>query len=170
VRSRVTPAQTIGPFFHGCVRAEEAQMVEAGSEGALEIGGRVLDGEGAPVTDALLELWQVDKDGGRFGRVCTDAQGEFRVVTRKPASLPGTGGAPQAPHILVAIFARGLLHRLVTRIYFPDEAAANARDPLLCAISPVERRALLTARGDGPNRLRFDVVLQGANETPFLDV
>ena len=168
--SRVTPAQTVGPFFHGALcRAGQGELAKPGAAGALALAGRVVDGAGAPVADALVELWAPDGQGGAFGRAPTDAAGEFRFTVAKPAALPGPGESLQAPHFCVAIFARGLLHRLVTRIYFPDEAEANARDPLLQSIPPA-RRALLVARADGPGALRFEIALQGPAETPFLDV
>jgi len=171
VKSRVTPAQTIGPFFHGALcRAGGERLAAAGSAGALEIGGRVLDGAGAPVDDALLELWQTDGRESAFGRAATDGQGEYRFVARKLAAAPLADGRRQAPHIDVSLFARGLLHRLVTRIYFPDEPEANARDPLLASIPDADVRARLIARLEASGRLRFDVVLQGERETPFLDV
>ena len=163
---RVTPAQTIGPFFSGALcRKGEERLAEPGSAGAVELSGRVRDGEGQPVSDALLELWLRDARGSAFGRAATDAAGEFRFVVRKPAGI-----VPHAPHILVSVFARGLLHRLVTRIYFPDEAVANAADPLLRSIADPARQARLVARAEADGALRFDVVLQGEGETPFLDV
>ncbi|MFI5317303.1 MAG: protocatechuate 3,4-dioxygenase subunit alpha [Myxococcota bacterium] len=169
--SRATPAQTIGPFFHGALcRAGGERLAPAGSAGALEIGGRVLDGAGAPVSDALLELWQTDGRQSAFGRAATDEQGEYLFVARKLSGAPLADGRRQAPHIDVSLFARGLLHRLVTRIYFPDEAEANARDPLLASIRDAQARARLIARPDGGAKLRFDVFLQGERETPFLDV
>ena len=169
--SRVTPAQTIGPFFHGALcRAGDERLVEPASPGALELTGRVVDGAGAPVTDALVELWASDGKIGAFGRAPTDAAGEFRFSVSKPAAIPGPGESMQAPHLCVSLFARGLLHRLVTRIYFPDETAANARDPLLASIPDPARRALLVARAAGPRALRFEIALQGPGETPFLDV
>jgi protocatechuate 3,4-dioxygenase, alpha subunit len=172
VKSRVTPAQTIGPFFHGALcRAGEERLVPAGGAGEIEIGGRVLDGAGAPVDDALLELWQTDGRQSAFGRAATDGQGEYRFFARKLAAAPLADGRRQAPHVAVSVFARGLLHRLVTRIYFPDEADANARDPLLSSIADPAARARLIARADGERgALRFDVILQGERETPFLDV
>jgi protocatechuate 3,4-dioxygenase, alpha subunit len=170
VTSRVTPAQTIGPFFHGALcRAGDERLVDPASAAALELAGRVSDGAGAPVADALVELWCTDGRASAFGRAPTDAAGEFRFTVRKPGAIPGPGESVQAPHLCVSLFARGLLHRLVTRIYFPDEAAANARDPLLQSIAAV-RRSLLVARAAGPRALRFDIALQGEAETPFLDV
>lgn len=172
MKSRVTPAQTIGPFFHGALcGAGDGRLAEPGSPGALALRGRVFDGAGAPVGDALLELWQTDGRESAFARAATDETGEYRVLARKLAAAPLADGRRQAPHINVSLFARGLLHRLVTRIYFPDEAAANARDPLLASIADARRRARLVAQPDADGAgLRFDVVLQGERETPFLDV
>jgi len=170
VTSRVTPAQTVGPFFHGALcRPGDGELAPRGAVGTLELAGRVVDGAGAPVADALVELWAPDGQGGAFGRAPTDAAGEFRFTVRKPGALPGPGESLQAPHFCVSLFARGLLHRLVTRVYFPDEAEANARDALLQSL-PAARRALLVARAEGPAALRFEIALQGPAETPFLDV
>jgi protocatechuate 3,4-dioxygenase, alpha subunit len=167
-----TPSQTVGPFFSfGLVepRGWTAVAVPAGTPGAVTIAGRVIDGDGAPVPDAMLELWQAEPDGsigegrGLFARAGTDADGRFTVVTVKPGALPG-----RAPHIAVDVFARGLLRHLVTRIYFPDEGEANAADPVLASVDP-ERRPTLVAVPDGDG-LRFDVRLQGDDETVFFDV
>jgi protocatechuate 3,4-dioxygenase alpha subunit len=170
MRSRVTPAQTVGPFFHGAL-CRPLDGWAAASRGDVEILGRVVDGAGAPVGDALLELWQSDGRESAFCRAPTDAEGEYRCRARKLGPVPGADGRLQAPHICVSIFARGLLQRLVTRIYFPDEPGANAADPLLASIADPARRERLVARAEpGTDRLRFDVVLQGEGETPFLDV
>lgn len=159
-----TPSQTVGPFFAiGLPWPDGPYVVEAGAEGAIRLHGRVFDGEGAPVPDALVETWQADP-GGRFdagfrgfGRCPTDAEGGWEIVTLKPGSVDG-----QAPHVAVSVFARGLLRRVVTRIYFPDEPEANAADPVLAGLEPAQRATLLAAP-DG----RFDVHLQGAHETAF---
>jgi len=145
----------------------------------------VLDGAGDPVPDALVETWQADPQGRfahpddprgpadqgfrGFGRCPTDARGRWAIVTLKPGPLPAPDGGVEAPHIDVSVFARGLLHRLVTRIYFPDEPDANAADPLLCSIPDPDARARLVATADG-HGLRFDIRLQGAQETPFLAI
>ena len=172
MKSRVTPAQTIGPFFHGALcRPGDGRLAEPGSPGALELRGRLLDGAHEPVGDALLELWQTDGRVSAFARAATDSAGEYLVVARKLPGAKLADGRRQAPHINVSLFARGLLHRLVTRIYFPDEAAANGRDPLLASIADPRLRARLIAQPDANGAgLRFDVVLQGERETPFLDV
>jgi protocatechuate 3,4-dioxygenase alpha subunit len=158
-----TPAQTIGPFFH--IRYEvpgTEQLVPPQQAGALCIQGRVTDGAGQPVSDALLEAW--DTQGGRFGRCCTDGDGRYRFVIVKPTPA----GAAEAPRLDVSLFARGLLDGLRTRIYFPDEEAANARDPVLSLIQDPRVRASLIARPEG-NGLRFDIHLQGDEETAFFD-
>ena len=182
----LTPSQTIGPFFAvGLPWADGPQVVPEGTPGAVRIAGRVLDGAGDPVPDALVETWQADPQGRfahpddprgpadqgfrGFGRCPTDAQGRWAIVTLKPGPLPAPDGGVEAPHIDVSVFARGLLHRLVTRIYFPDEPDANAADPLLCSIPDPDARARLVATADG-HGLRFDIRLQGAQETPFLAI
>jgi protocatechuate 3,4-dioxygenase alpha subunit len=185
-----TPGQTVGPFFAlGLDRPEWADMARHNPQGErITIEGRVLDGDGAPVPDALIELWQANAAGRHdhiadqqtekkidpnfhgYGRVATDAQGHFAIKTVKPGPIPGRGNALQAPHINVAFFARGLLRQLHTRIYFSDEPA-NASDPLLAGIEDdAVRQTLIARRGDGSSAYRFDIVLQGKNETAFLDV
>jgi protocatechuate 3,4-dioxygenase alpha subunit len=155
-----TPAQTAGPFVSiGTEWTAHGRLGDEGSAGALRVRGRVLDGAGAPVTDAMIEFWQ--GDGSGFARVLTDAEGSFTIVTRKPRAVEG------APHIDVAIFARGLLNHLSTRCYFPDEAAANAADPFLAGIRDEDARATLVAVEEGDGGLRFDVHLQGERETAF---
>lgn len=188
-----TPSQTIGPFFHYALdRAEWSDLTAAGAAGQkIVIEGRVIDGDGAPAGDALLEIWQANAAGRYahpedtqekpldpkfrgFGRICTDAEGRYRFTTIRPGPVPGRGNALQAPHINVSIFARGLLRRLVTRIYFADEPA-NETDPVLSAIEdPAVRRTLVADRNAGgkgrPAAYRFDIVLQGEGETAFFDI
>src|SRR5262249_37744038 len=148
----------------------------------ITITGQVRDGDGAPVPDAVLELWQANaagryahaEDGQSdkpldprfrgYGRVATDAAARLTLPTPKPGAVPGRGNALQAPHINVAFFARGLLRQLHTRIYFAGEAA-NAGDPLLAAIDDAAVRQTLVARKDGDTGYRFDIVLQGPGET-----
>jgi protocatechuate 3,4-dioxygenase, alpha subunit len=182
-----TPSQTIGPFFRPALfRSGQEALVTPQSRGErITIEGRVLDGDGAPVSDAMIELWQANADGRYdhpddaqeklldphfhgFGRAATDARGCFRFYTIKPGTVPGPGNELQAPHINVSIFARGLLKRLVTRIYFPDEPM-NAVDAVLNTVAPA-RRSTLVARVERPGVLHFDIVLQGNNETVFFDV
>jgi protocatechuate 3,4-dioxygenase alpha subunit len=181
-----TPSQTVGPFFAICLPwADGPFVVPEGTPGEIVVHGRVLDGAGEPVPDALVETWQADPDGRfghpddprgparggfrGFGRCPTDAQGQWAVVTLKPGSVPGSDGTSQAPHIAVSVFARGLLHRVVTRIYFADEDEANAADPVLAAIEDPARRATLVARREGDG-YRFDIHLQGERETVFFAV
>jgi protocatechuate 3,4-dioxygenase, alpha subunit len=160
-----TPSQTVGPFFaFGLCATDQRHLVDPGRADAIRIGGRVLDGEGAAVSDAMVEIWQLDEGGGRpdgfgWGRCGTDADGRYGFVTVRP------GGAG-ASFVSVLVFARGLLKPLLTRIYFPGEPA-NGSDPLLAALSDEERRALIGMRaGDG--EIVFDIHLQGDRQTTFL--
>ena len=184
-----TPGQTVGPFFAlGLDRPEWADMTRGNPQGQrIVIEGQVRDGDGAPVPDALIELWQanaagrydhladeqadkkIDANFHGYGRVATDAQGRFRVTTIKPGPVPGRGNALQAPHVNVAFFARGLLRQLHTRIYFSDEPA-NASDPLLAGIDDEGVRRTLIARRGAGGVYRFDFILQGKDETAFLDI
>jgi protocatechuate 3,4-dioxygenase alpha subunit len=157
-----TPSQTVGPFFSIGLCREPLQEVVPG--GSVHIAGRVLDGAGRPVRDAMVELWQPGDDGTRWGRCGTDAEGRFELVTEKPPAEEG-----EAPSIDVLVFARGLLRHLVTRIYFPDEADANAADPLLASLDP-EARETLVAHGEDGSALRFDIHLQGERQTVFFAV
>ncbi len=180
-----TPSQTVGPFFGFALPWPDGPyVVPADTPGAIVLTGRVLDGDGAPVTDALVETWQADSDGRfahpddprgpasggfrGFGRCPTDGEGRYRIVTLKPGRVPGPDGAAQAPHIDVSVFARGLLQRLVTRVYFPDEAEANAADPVLARVDPDRRHTLVARQEEGG--YRFDIRLQGADETVFFSI
>jgi len=182
-----TPSQTVGPFFHiGLPDDGGHELVPPGHPHAIRLLGTVLDGEGEPVRDALIELWQANRDGRYdhpedareeiplepgfrgFGRCGTDTSGGYHFVTVKPGPVPHPDGAMQAPHIDVSVFARGLLKRLVTRIYFPDERDANESDPVLASVEPERRAALVAREEDGA--LRFDIHLQGDRETPFFDL
>jgi protocatechuate 3,4-dioxygenase alpha subunit len=178
----VTPSQTLGPFYAvALLDVLGAQLVEPDAPGAIEIHGRVLDGAGQPVPDGVVEIWQADPDGvypqpgepargefTGFGRSGTDAEGRFSFVTLKPGRVPGADGQMQAPHLAVGVFARGLLKRLATRMYFPDEQEANASDPVLSVLDE-SQRATLIAKDEG-GTLRFDVRLQGEGETTFFAV
>jgi protocatechuate 3,4-dioxygenase alpha subunit len=158
-----TPSQTIGPFFHiRCDVPGTESLVPADDPRAVRIQGRVLDGAGQPVSDALLELW--DTSRRQFGRCATDGEGSYRFVVTKPG--PRAPDSTDAPHLDVLIFARGLLDHLVTRIYFPDEEAANRDDPVLARILDPSARATLIAR-PAKDALRFDIHLQGDGETIF---
>lgn len=182
-----TPSQTVGPFFHiGMPSDGGRELVPPDAAGAIRIEGIVLDGEDKPVNDALIEIWQanaagryahredtrdelpLDEDFSGFGRCETDAEGRYGFVTVKPGAVPGPGGI-QAPHVGVSVFARGLLKRLVTRIYFPEEEQANREDPVLSLIEDPELRSTLLAAREGGG-YRFDIYLQGERETAFFDV
>ncbi|HVB32975.1 MAG TPA: protocatechuate 3,4-dioxygenase subunit alpha [Patescibacteria group bacterium] len=185
---RTTPSQTVGPFFSiGADWMNSDQLAGPGVSGEpVTIQGRVFDGDGQPVPDALLEIWQANahgkyahpedtqdkpvEEGFRgFGRIPIDAEGEFHFSTIKPGRVPGPDDALQAPHIVVSVFARGLLKRLVTRIYFPDEPA-NAEDFLLKMVEPARRETLIAKKKQGQDgRLEWNVILQGAGETVFFD-
>ena len=165
-----------------------APGVPAGTPGALTIYGRLYDGAGDPIPDGLIETWQATP-GGRFahpadprgpvpggdsafrgfGRCPTGRDGTYQIVTLKPGPLPAGDGRTEAPHIDVSVFSRGMLDRSVTRIYFPDEQAANAADPVLETV-PAGRRATLIAAPAGENLLRFDIRMQGDDETVFFDL
>jgi protocatechuate 3,4-dioxygenase, alpha subunit len=156
-----TPSQTVGPFFGFALPfAGDDRALDPDGPGAVRIEGQLLDGAGQPVPDGLVEAWQ----GDQFARCGTDPEGIFHFVLRKPA--PGPDG--HAPHLEVTVFARGLLRHLLTRMYFPDEGPANAADPALLAVEP-DRRHTLVARDDS-GVLRFDVRLQGDEETVFFAV
>jgi protocatechuate 3,4-dioxygenase alpha subunit len=190
----ITPSQTVGPFFkYGLTPGGQydwndaftSNLITADVSGErIRIEGRVFDGDGVAVPDCMLEVWQADSQGRfadpqdkralpnakfrGFGRCGTDNNGAYSFDTIKPGSVPDPDGKAQAPHILLAVFGRGMLRHLYTRIYFADEAA-NAADPVL-ALVPADRRATLIAsrRGDGVYTL--DIRLQGDGETVFFDV
>lgn len=162
------PGQTVGPFF-GLGLRPGPDLVPPAHPGAVRLNGRVLDGDGAPVPDAMLEIWQADaegrvprQDGGfrGWGRAATDADGRYAFTTVEPGPVePG-----RAPFVALTVFARGLLDRLFTRVYLP-----GATDPFLDALPPDRRATLVATRHAGdPAGLRFDVVLQGERETVFL--
>ena len=177
----LTPYQTIGPFFHHCLPWPDGpEVVDPGTTGAIRLQGRIFDGAGDPVADALIETWQADPEGGfdhpddprgratgfrGFGRCSTDEAGAWSITTLKPGRVPGPDGTLQAPHLDVSLFARGLLNRLVTRIYFADEPQANADDPVLGSVEPDRRDTLLATPEDGG--YRFDIILQGQRSTVF---
>jgi protocatechuate 3,4-dioxygenase alpha subunit len=166
-RLTLTPSQTVGPFLHIAL-ADPTQRfaVAEDSPGAIRVFGTVTDGAGAPIPDALVETWQAD---GLFTRCPTDGDGRYEIFTRKPPVAATVDGTPQAPHVSVSVFARGLLDRVVTRIYFPDEDAANSADPTLLAV-PADRRHLLVAAAQEPAQYRFDIALQGDGEGVFLAI
>jgi len=194
--SNITPSQTVGPYFkYGLTPGRDYQWNDAFSNDLvtpdvsgerIRIIGQVFDGDGKVVTDSMLEIWQADGQGRfadpldtralpnaafkGFGRCGTDANGVFSFHTVKPGSVPGPGAKPQAPHILLAVFARGMTQQAITRIYFEDESA-NVADPILTLV-PGDRRTTLIARRDhgGVTAYRFDVHLQGDDETVFFDL
>lgn len=186
-----TPAATVGPYF-SIKLAEHRDM--AGPECAgvrIQVEGRVLDGDGQGVEDALIEIWQanaagryrhpadnrdelpLDESFTGYGRAYSDfATGAYAFRTLKPGPVPASGSGLQAPHLSLIVTARGLLNHLVTRVYFGDEAAANAADPVLASV-PADRRPTLIAEpvaGRDVATYRFDVRLQGRDETVFFDV
>jgi protocatechuate 3,4-dioxygenase, alpha subunit len=185
---QLTPSQTVGPYLSiGLLREHiDSALVPDDDPRAIRIRGRVLDGNGDPVPDGMVEIWQANaagryanpadtrdevplEDGFQgFGRSGTADDGWFEFVTVKPGTVPMPDGRPQAPHIVVGVFARGLLKRLVTRLYFPDEEEANAADPVLAGLDDSERAALVAQPADGG--LRFDICLQGDGQTTFFAV
>jgi protocatechuate 3,4-dioxygenase alpha subunit len=191
----LTPSQTVGPFFRdGLLRKDDNTLsnvlVRPQTLGErVRIAGRVLDGAGEGIPDALVEIWQANAAGRYhhpadarhavpldpafigFGRSGTDAGGAFWFDTIKPGQVPLDGERMQAPHIGVIVFARGLLNHLVTRLYFADEPA-NAVDAVLLRVPPERRHTLVARRdaADGNAVYRFDIILQGAGETVFLNV
>jgi protocatechuate 3,4-dioxygenase, alpha subunit len=203
--SDITPSQTVGPFFaYGLAPNGRCQWDPNGSYSwketigdnlitpdtsgqKIRIEGRITDGDGAPINDAMLEIWQADAQGRYahprddrarpnakfkgFGRSATDKDGNYSFDTVKPGAVAGPGGQPQAPHIVFCIFSRGMLRQIYTRLYFSDEAA-NAGDPILTLV-PADRRGTLVAhksmRGELPI-YRFDIRVQGENETVFFDI
>jgi len=188
-----TASQTAGPFFRfGLDHPEWGDLTQGGKAlgDKIRIEGRILDGDKAPLPDALVEIWQANAAGRYahpedrqakaldphfrgFGRCATDKDGRFRFLTVTPGPVPGRGNALQAPHINVCVFARGLLKQVTTRLYFPDEAL-NAADPVLGLVEDAARRKTLVAQAmgqeGGAKLYRFDIVLQGEGETVFFDV
>jgi len=183
-----TPSQTVGPYFAiGLAKLVTCDIAVPGADGErITIQGRVIDADGLPIPDAVLETWQANSHGKYnhpedwqektlepgfrgWGRIPTDAAGAFRFTTIKPGAVPGPGGTVQAPHIVIAIGMRGLLKHLVTRIYFSGEPA-NQTDPVLQLVD-AQRRSTLIARElpDERGVLEWNVVCQGENETVFFD-
>jgi protocatechuate 3,4-dioxygenase alpha subunit len=185
--SGVTPSQTVGPYFAiGLTWEDGPQIVPEGTDGGFWIRGVVYDGNGDRVPDAVVEFWQADPDGRfdhpddprgavdwgdfrGFGRSGTDDEGRYGIFTVKPGPLPTPDGGTEAPHIDVTVMSRGLLARLVTRIYFPEEEAANAADPVLSSLPASAAPETLIAEEVGGG-YRFDVHLQGEGETVFFDI
>lgn len=180
----ITPSQTVGPYFAiGLPWPDGPDLVEEGTPDAIRIEGTVYDGAGDPVPDALIETWQADPDGRfnhpddprgaagsfrGFGRSPADDDGRWRILTLKPGPVPGRDGTMQAPHIDVSLFARGMLNRVVTRIYFADEEEANAADPVLSKVDETRRATLIAQPTQDGYHLDFR--LQGEDETVFFAV
>lgn len=187
-----TPSQTVGPYLHiGLPWPDGPDVVPGGTDGSIDISVTVFDGQRTAMADAMIETWQADAAGRfdhpddprgaalptpagfrGFGRAVADSTGTATVHTVKPGTLPAENGLIEAPHIDVGIFARGVLERLVTRIYFPDETQANAADPVLASLNERQREKL-TARAT-PTGYHLDVILQDSDpngdETPFFDL
>jgi protocatechuate 3,4-dioxygenase, alpha subunit len=184
----LSPSQTVGPYLSiGLLRElVTSEVVPREDPRAIVVRGRLLDGAGAPVPDGMVESWQANAAGRYahpadtrtepaledgflgFGRSGTEDEGWFELVTVKPGAVPHVDGRPQAPHLVVSVFARGLLKRLATRMYFPDEQEANAGDPVLALLPPACRSTLVAVADDG--FLRFDIRLQGPDQTAFFAV
>ena len=193
----VTPSQTVGPYFSYGLASGGAypwsdlitnDLVTTDVAGErIRIEGRVTDGDNEPIDDALVEIWQADAQGRYahprdnrslpntsfrgFGRCATDLAGSFSFRTIKPGPVPGPNGQAQAPHVLVCYFSRGLLTHMYTRIYFEDEPA-NESDPILRLVSSDRRHTLIARREQrgGEAVYRFDIHVQGENETVFFDL
>jgi len=156
-----TASQTVGPYYTlGLCRRPENELADRNEPGAVQLIGQLYDGQAAPINDGLIEVW--DPVGERWGRSGTDADGRFSFVVTKPAALAG-----QAPRLDVYVFARGLLRHQLTRVYFPDEAEANAADPVLSSLGETERATLVAEQEDGA--LRWDIRMQGERETVFFE-
>jgi protocatechuate 3,4-dioxygenase alpha subunit len=184
----LTPSATVGPYLSIGLLGEPigSSLVSEDDPRAIRIRGRLLDGDGNPVPDGMVEIWQANAAGRYahpadtredmpledgfwgFGRSGTVNDGWFEFVTVKPGRVPASDGRLQAPHLVVGVFARGLLKRLVTRLYFPDEEEANAADPALAGLDDAERATLVAQPEDGG--LRFDILLQGDGQTTFFAV
>ncbi|WP_211978129.1 protocatechuate 3,4-dioxygenase subunit alpha [Brevibacterium sp. W7.2] len=175
-----TPGQTVGPFYgYALPYPGDSALVPPGAANAVQLAGVVYDGAGVPVPDAILEIWQPDETGTvsratgslrrdgftftGFGRAACDPEGRFSFST----VVPGPTEAGKAAFISVVVFARGLLNRLFTRVYIPGDAEALAADPLLSSLDPADRERLIATR-EADGTLRFDIRLQGEDETPFL--
>jgi protocatechuate 3,4-dioxygenase alpha subunit len=183
-----TSSQTVGPFLKiAFASAVVVDLAPAGVTGErITLSGRVTDGDGMPVTDGVVEIWQANAHGKYahpedaqdklietgfrgFGRCLTDSDGRYHFATIKPGRVPGRSGTPQAPHVMVTVFTRGLPKHLLTRVYFPDDPA-NEEDAVLQLV-PAERRTTLIARraAGGKGALEWDIILQGRDETVFFD-
>ena len=204
--SEITPSQTVGPYFayglaphsrcnwspdrntYDWKETVGANLVTPDASGTrIRIEGRITDGDGAPINDAMIEIWQADSHGRYasprdkrsrpnamfkgFGRSATDADGMFSFDTIKPGVVPGPDDKPQAPHIVFCIYSRGMLRQVYTRLYFSDEAA-NGADPILALVAQDRRGTLIAHKQEGSGQAvyRFDIRMQGDNETVFFEV
>lgn len=150
-----TPSQTVGPYYEiGCVRGDQNVLVPDG----IRLVGQLLDGNDEAINDGMIEIW--DDAERKWGRAGTDKNGRFSFVVSKPPAQNGS-----APHLDVLVHARGLLKNQLTRIYFPDEAEANAADPVLSSLPEADRALLVAEQQDGV--MRFDIRLQGDRQTIF---
>ena len=184
-----TPSQTLGPFFHYALPYEAGPYLASEKTAGehITIEGRVTDGDGQPIDDALIEIWQANSHGrynhpeddqdrpldeafGGFGRAPTDKDGVFRFYTVKPGAVPGLHNEMQAPHINICILARGVLKRMATRLYFSDEVEANRVDPVLDLVPEERRKTLIAQRLQDRPAYRLDISLQGPDETVFFDI
>lgn len=188
MRLFATSSQTVGPFFClGLNPLARNNLVPSGAaQEILTIRGRILEGDGLPVPDGVIEIWQANSRGEYdraeisapnagttqftgFARIATDDGGSFHFTTVKPGQTPAPGGGLQAPHIAVLVFARGLMRHLVTRMYFPGEAA-NSNDPVLSLVPTKRRSTLIAKRSAGSSSaLEWDIILQGKDETVFFE-
>ena len=193
-----TPSQTVGPFFSYGLTPEEygkagitsQTLINTQTQGErIRIEGRILDGQGQGISDALVEIWQANSTGryhhpsdnradvaldnhfNGFGRAATDANGAFWFETIKPGAVPGRGNTLQAPHINIVVMMRGLLSHVYTRLYFADETEANSDDPVLALVEEARRSTLLAQCEEtlSGTVFRFDIQMQGNNETVFFD-
>jgi protocatechuate 3,4-dioxygenase alpha subunit len=191
---QATTWQTVGPFFKiGLAWLYQTDIAGPGASGErITIEGQILDADGQPVPDGVLEIWQANSHGKYahpddtqdkplepgfrgYGRIPTDDQGRFRFTTIKPGGVPGPDGPGaekklQAPHLAISVFTRGLLRRLITRMYFPDDPA-NQEDFALNLVEPARRSTLIAKKADKrPGVLEWNVILQGPSETVFFDI
>ena len=187
--AHATTSQTVGPFFKiGLEWLYRDNLVVKGISGErVTIQGRILDGDGLPVPDAIVEIWQANAHGkynhpedtkdkplepgfNGYGRAPTNAEGMFRFTTIKPGPVPDPNGKEQAPHLVISVFMRGVLLRLVSRMYFPDDTR-NSDDQILNLVEPARRATLIAKKTvGGSGSLEWNVVLQGPEETVFFDL
>ncbi|MDR7330081.1 protocatechuate 3,4-dioxygenase subunit alpha [Corynebacterium guangdongense] len=185
-RPGITPSQTVGPYVHiGLTLEDSDKIADPAEEGAVEVAVQVIDGDGTPIADAMVEIWQARPDGTfnapndprtgaaatvegfrGLGRAMADETGTARFTTLLPGAFDG-----QAPHLNLSVFARGMLERLYTRLYFPEELEANAADPVLASVGESRRHLLVAEQTDAGYRLTVNVQHEDpASETPFFQL